>query len=66
VSTEPAGRGTLPAAPAVPANHPKQTPLRPASSNAVVLALVLALRDVERRRAASNMSGDGTSQRTTA
>ncbi len=40
--------------------------LRPASSNAVILALVIALRDVERRRALSNMESDGTSRRTTA
>ena len=39
---------------------------RPATANVVVLALVIALRDVEHRRAASNMGGDGPSRRTTA
>ena len=40
---------------------------RPARNvNPVILALVVALRDVEHRRAASNMERDGPPRRTTA
>ncbi|MGD0407775.1 MAG: hypothetical protein ABSB34_02085 [Candidatus Limnocylindrales bacterium] len=47
------------------ARQPEPTRRRPAATNTVIFALVIALHDVARRRGPSNMSSDVTSKRTT-